>query len=138
MTVKASPDKHRARIVLGIISAAGALYIDKGANPDERAILQMALWTFLLFAFSIAELRESLKRRIQKYIAVGLGTLHILLMLAIRNVFPLQSSLLILVGLIPETSILVSLYARIGQSLDPTGPFGPTEEEQKRGVARWK
>jgi hypothetical protein len=139
MTIKTSPSKHPTRLVLGLISAVGAIYIDKGAQPDERAFLQMALWTFFLFAISIAELRESLKRRIQKYIAAGLGALHILFLFLIRDMFPLQSSLFILAGLLPEALVLVFLYIRIGQSLDLTGPFGLTEEGQKSGVKRlWK
>jgi hypothetical protein len=86
--------------------------------------------TLILFAFSIYELRGSLKRKMQRRIAVGLAVLHILFLFVIRGLFPLDSSLLILVGFLLEGLVFVFLYARIGQSLDPTGPFGPTQEEK--------
>ena len=79
----------------------------------------------------IHELRQSLKRKTQRRIAVGLATLHILFLFVVRGLFPLDSSLFILVGFLPEGLVFVFLYARIGQSLDPTGPFGPIEEEKR-------
>jgi hypothetical protein len=131
MSKTTRPSTHLFRTFLAVVFAVVAIYIDKLAPPDARAYLQMALWTLTLVAFSIFELRQSLKRKMPRRIAIGLAALHILFLFVIRRLFPLDSSLLILVGLLPEELVFVFLYARIGQSLDPTGPFGPTEEEKR-------
>lgn len=128
--------KHALRIVIGGVAGLGAIYIDNAAAQIERPLLQMALWTFILFAYSITELQSSIRRRAQFYIALALCGLHFLFLVLMRNIFPFQNSLFIFAGALPEGLVLVSLYARVGQALDPTGPFGLTEKEQRDGAAR--
>lgn len=128
--------KHALRITIGVLGGLGAIYIDNVAAKSDRAMIQMALWTFVLFAYSIVELRQSLRRTVQMYIALALAGLHFLFLVVIRNMFPFQNSLFIVPWLLIEGLVLVFLYARIGQSLDPTGPFGLTEEERRKRAAR--
>lgn len=54
--------KHALRITIGVLGGLGAIYIDNVAAKSDRAMIQMALWTFVLFAYSIVELRQSLRR----------------------------------------------------------------------------
>jgi len=130
------PSKRLMRLVFVVVFAVSALYTDNLANQAERSRLQIVIWTVILFANLVMELRESLRRPKQAYVGLGVGMLHFLVIYLIRNLFPLQTSLLILVWLLPESVVLVFIYGRIGQSMDPTGPFGLTDEERRNRDAR--
>ena len=139
MTISRNSKKHITRLSIGAIAAAIALYGSICTHEYETAIFQMVSWTFFVFAVLATELRRSLKSRTQGYIALGIGVLHLLFLYLVRSMFPLQSFLTALVYMVPETAVLGFLYARIGQSLDPAGPFGLTEEDRKRrDLPRWK
>ena len=135
-SVDAKIGKRGIRILIGGVAGLGALYIDKVAQQSNRAFLQMALWSLVLLALFFAQFRESLKRPIQGYIAFALALVHVLFLVLIRRLFPFDTSLGMLIGLLPESIILTFLYARLGQALDPNGPFGLTEEERRQRLLR--
>lgn len=131
-----APNKRLTRLVLFALAGICCLYIDHAANKTDISRLQIAVWTSLLFAYSASELRDSLRRPKQARIALGIALLHLVFIYLIRNQFPLQTSLQILVYLCPEAVALVFLYGRIGQSLDPEGPFGLTHAERRERALR--
>ena len=101
----------------------------------------MVLWTVLLFAFMLSQIHKSLKRPIQLLIAIAIVALHLCLLTIFKGSFPLSNMIVGFVGMAVEGVILIFLYARIGQSLDPKGPFGMTEVERdarKLKRAEWR
>lgn len=132
-------NKHIARIIIGVVTGLIAIYADKIAPVSNKATLQMIAWTFALVAFMLTEFRYSLNRRVQKYIILGIIAIHFVLLYVIRNIFPFQNFLEILLYLMLEITFFGFVYFRLGQSLDPAGPFGMREEERnRRAGSRWK
>jgi succinate-acetate transporter protein len=141
--MKASSRKRRTRLFLAVLWAAVAIYADNYTKGTEKAHIQMFLWTYIVFALLIIEFRETLKRRAQLNIGLTLLFLHFVLLYLVRGELPKSSSLTILFYALVEGVVVAVLYIRIGQSLDPIGPFGPkridkrlAEREEKRRL-RW-
>jgi hypothetical protein len=122
--------KSRLLVVLIVVGGIFGIIVDNGLEGEKRALAQMVLWTVLLFAFVLIQIGKSLKRPIQLLIAVALLGMHVCLLVLFRNSFPLSNMIVGFVGMAVEAVILIFLYARIGQSLDPKGPFGMTEAER--------
>ncbi len=115
--------------ILGGMGGIAGLIIDNGLEDQPRALAQMILWTALLIAFLFIQLHESLRRPIQLLIAAVLTGIHVCLLIFFKSHFPLRNMIIGVVGMVIEGIIFVFLYARIGQSLDPKGPFGMTDRE---------
>ena len=128
--MKASRGKHAYRFLAAVSFAVIAIYADNYTKGSEKAIIQVFLWTLLVFAFLIGEFKDSLKRRRQFNIGLGLFFLHFVLVYFVRSALPESSSLTILLYALVEGVVVAFLYLRIGQSLDPTGPFGPKRIDQ--------
>jgi hypothetical protein len=118
-------------VALIVIGGIAGLIIDNGLEGQPRALAQMILWTTLLLAFLLIQLHESLRRPIQLLIATALTGIHACLLILFRSHFPLRNMIIGFVGIAIEGIIFVFLYARIGQWLDPKGPFGMTDAERE-------
>jgi hypothetical protein len=121
--------KRRLLLLLGVIAGLSALIIDNGLSGGKLALAQMILWTVIVFAFVALEVAKSLLRPRQLCVALALVTLHVICVLKFRHFFPLDNMLVGFIGIALEAVILIFLYARIGQSIDPQGPFGLSEAE---------
>ncbi|HZY62721.1 MAG TPA: hypothetical protein VFE38_09360 [Edaphobacter sp.] len=121
--------KHHIFLLLGAIGGVAALILNNGLAGHRLAIAQMILWTVLVFAFATIQVHKSLLRPRQLCVALALIGLHIFALVRARRYFPLNNMIVGFVGIAVEAIILTFLYARIGQSVDPKGPFGLTEAE---------
>jgi len=120
--------KRHIVLLLGVIGGLAALAIDDVLKGHQLAIAQMIFWTLLLFAFVTIQVHKSLGRPRQLCVALVLISVHIIVLMRLRNYFPLHDLTVSFIG-IPVAVILIFLYARVGQSVDPQGPFGLTEAE---------
>lgn len=121
--------KHHSLLLLGAIGGLVALILNNGLSGDRLAFVQMTLWTVLVFAFVAIQVHKSLGRPRQLFVALAVIGLHIIGLMRLRNCFPLDNIIVGFVGIGIEAVILVFVYARIGQSVDPRGPYGLTEAE---------
>jgi hypothetical protein len=129
--MKASSHKRIIRLVFALLWAVIAIYADNYTRGSEKAHIQMFLWTYIIFVPSITEFRESAKRKVQRNIGLTLFLLHFVLLYFVRSSLPKSSSLMILLYALVEGVILAFFYIRLGQSLDPNGPFGPNRIDKK-------
>jgi hypothetical protein len=123
---------HLQRIALGIFCAAVGLYCDNAAPQQQRPLIQAILWSFTVFALLVVELRRTLLRKRQVYIGLVLVTAHFYFLSFQWKRLPFESSFSILLLALLESILIGLIYIRLGQSLDPEGPFGLTEEEKAR------
>jgi hypothetical protein len=91
--------------------------------------------TIALFALFILEQYQYLKRPRLRYIAGAFAVLHIALLYQLRTDFPFSNTLVILFLLVIEGLAVLLLYTRLGQEIDPHGPFGLTETERRERTA---
>jgi hypothetical protein len=136
MTTNSSQPNHFARIVVGVVVGVVALYCDLFSGEAQRPVLQAALWTFFVFAVFAVELRKSLRRGFQQLVALTLAICHVVFLWSIRGVFPLKNSLFVIAYALTEFVVFLIIYLVAGQVLDPSGPFGLTEEDRKRQELR--
>jgi hypothetical protein len=120
------------RIVLGILGAILALYCDQLAPQPQRPLIQAILWTFLVFAILIVELRNTLRRPRQLSIGLVLVAGHFYLLHFAWKSLPFRSSLSVMLLALLESVLIGLIYIRAGQSLDPEGPLGLSEEERRQ------
>lgn len=78
------------------------------------------------------ELRRTLLRYRQALIGLALLIVHFYVMYVERDIFPLESGFLFILGMLFEAFVLTVVYVRLGQSIDPQGPFGMTEAEKRK------
>ena len=121
---------HLQRWVLGTILAAFALYCDKASLGESRGNYQQALWTLMVVGGFLVELRRTLRTR-PALLTLCLLSLHFFVMYLKRDAFPFHSSLFVISGALLELVVLVIVYVRVCQSIDPQGPFGLTEAEKQ-------
>lgn len=121
--------KQHIFLLLGVIGGLAALILDNVLAGHQLAIAQMILWTVLVFAFITIQVHKSLKRPRQLCVALALISVHIIVLMRLRKHFPVDNMIVGFVGIAVEAIVLIFLYARIGQSIDPQGPFGLTEVE---------
>jgi hypothetical protein len=119
------------RILWAVIVGLAALYCDKRAPAADRAMIQGMLWTVAVFSLLFVELRKTLLRPRQLLVAVLLMAVHSYAIYASWRVFPFDSSFTIIICIVIEAFIVGLVYIRLCQSIDPDGPFGPTEAEKK-------
>lgn len=93
------------------------------------AFAQMALCSFLVFGIVGVQANKSLYRPRQVGIALALLAMHFAALTGLRKYFPLTNMFIGFAGVGIESVILMFLYVRIGQSVDPEGPYGLTDEE---------
>jgi hypothetical protein len=122
---------HLQRWVLGAILAVFALYCDKASLGDSRGDYQQALWSLLVVGGFLVELRRTLRRARPALLALCLLSLHFFVMYLKRDAFPFHSSLFVIFWALVELVVLVIVYIRACQSIDPKGPFGLTEAEKQ-------
>jgi hypothetical protein len=121
--------KRFLRLSLGSVSGLAALLIEKCLTGNKLAFAQMTLWTVLVFGFMAIQFDASLLRPRQFYVALSLVVLHIVALIRLADRFPLNNMVAGLIWIGVEIVILGLLYIRIGQAVDPEGPFGPSDAE---------
>lgn len=120
------------RWILGGAIAALALYCDNASLGSSRSYYQEALWTLILVGAFLVELRKTLSRIRAACLASLLLCLHFYFIYLKQDAFPFHSSLFVILCASIEFAILVILYLRLCQAIDPDGPFGLTEAEKVR------
>src|SRR5258708_6153924 len=127
--MKTEQVKRGLIFALIVIGGIAGLFFDNGFEDQPRGFGPMLLWVTLPLAFFPFQLDDSLRRPIQLIIATALTGIHVCLLILFRSHFPLRNMIIGFVGMAIEATIFVFLYARIGQWLDPKGPFGMTDAE---------
>ncbi len=140
--------KDRRLLLMGCAAGLSGFAADKCLSGAKLGVAQMALCTLLVFGSLGIVVGNSLARPRQAGVALGLMALHFLLLLKLAVWFPLPNMIIGISGAALETLVVILLYARIGQFVDPKGPYGLTSQEidrkrllQKRlngdGERRW-
>jgi hypothetical protein len=130
---------HLQRWTLGLLAAMLALYCDNASLGNSRGHYQEALWNLVLVGEFLVELRPTLRRTRASLLALSLFGIHCLIMYLKRDAFPFDSSLELMLCALVECVILMFVYLRLCQSIDPEGPFGLTiaeKEARKNRVVR--
>lgn len=121
--------KHHLFLLLGAIGGLVALLINNFFIGDRLAFAQMTLWTVLVFGVVGIQVNKSLWRPRQLSVALALVGLHFIGLFGLANRFPLNNMIVGFIGVGIEIVILIFLYVRIGQTVDPKGPYGLTDAE---------
>jgi hypothetical protein len=119
------------RIAWAIALVALIVYSDSAPSVPKQILRQQFVWTTGVIGIFLIQLRRTLLRFRQAMIGLLLLVIHLFGMYIERALFPFKSGLTIIVGIAAETMILTLVYLRLGQTVDPEGPFGPTPEEKK-------
>jgi hypothetical protein len=132
-------NKHIPRLSLGAFFAIVGIYADNRTTGAEKSLIQMSTLTIIFFAFFVFEQHDNLKRSNLRDIALTIGVLHLALLYELRSNFPLSNTLALIPPLLIESLVVILLYTRLGQALDPEGPFGLTEAERRERTTqrRW-
>jgi hypothetical protein len=131
-----SSGTHLQRWVFGLFAALLAFYCDKASLGNSRGHYQEILWSLVLVGEFLIELRPTLRRTKAALLAMSLFGLHCLVMFLERDAFPLDSSLVLIFCALGEFMILMIVYVRLCQSIDPQGPFGLTNAERESRKSR--
>jgi hypothetical protein len=126
-----SSGTHLQRWIFGLFAAIFALYCDKASLGNSRGHYQEVLWNLVLVGEFLIELRPTLRRTRAAFLALSLFGFHGLVMYLKRDAFPLDSSLILIFCALVECVILMFVYLRLCQSIDPEGPFGLTSAEKE-------
>jgi hypothetical protein len=116
-------------LLLGSIVGLTGLLIDNRLVGGRLAFAQMTLYTVLVFGVVGIQAGKSLWRPRQLCVAFLLIAIHFIVLGRFADWFPLTNMIVGFVGAGTEITILIILYVRIGQSVDPKGPYGLTEAE---------
>jgi hypothetical protein len=79
---------------------------------------------------------KSLLRPRQLFVALVLMVVHIIGLIRFADRFPLDNMIIGFGGMGIEVVALIILYVRIGQSVDPKGPYGLTPAEIRERVIK--
>lgn len=121
--------RHRFFLSIGAVAGLAALIINNYLAGERLAFAQMILWTVLVFALVAIQVKNSLWRPRQLCVALALMVLHVVVLTRFADQFPLNNMIVGFVGMGVEVVVLIFLYIRIGQSVDPKGPYGLTDAE---------
>lgn len=124
--------KNGSFLLLGSVVGVAGLLIDNSLNGSKLALAQMILYTVLVFGVIGIQVGNSLLRPRQLCVALVLMTMHFILLGRLVKSFPLTNMLVGFGAAGSEILILILLYVRIGQSVDPKGPYGLTDAEIQR------
>jgi hypothetical protein len=126
--IKAFIKNHHTVLPAAVIAIALMLF-DIFLTGNRLARAQMVLLTLFVFSLVAKEVRRSLLRPRQFCIALVLVILHIAGLMKLSDYFPLENVIAGFVAAGAEAIVLFFLYGRIGQALDPKGPYGLTDDE---------
>lgn len=121
--------KRNLLLSLGAICGVTATLINNYFADNRLAFAQMVLWTVLVFGIVTIQAGKSLWRPRQLCVALALLFFHIIGLMKFADRFPLDNMIVGFGGMGVEVAVLILLYARIGQSVDPKGPYGLTDAE---------
>lgn len=120
-----------SRLIVGSMLAGFALYCDHASLGNSRSMYQEMLWNLtLVFAF-LVELRITLRRVKPALLAFALFCAHCIVLYSKRDIFPFNSSLTVILAASLEGVVLLVVYLRLCQAIDPEGPFGMTSAEKE-------
>jgi hypothetical protein len=131
-----APTKRLLNWVMVAFLSLAIPFIENRFPGDQLAFAQMALWTVFVFAFMAIQVFQSLWRPRQLCVALSLVLLHFIGLKVFADHFPLSNLLVALVGAGIETVFLVAIYVRVGQSIDPKGPYGLTDAEIRERIVK--
>jgi hypothetical protein len=126
--IKAFIKDHHTVLPAAVIAIA-LMLCDIFLTGNRLARTQMVLITIFVFSGIAKEVRRSLLRPRQFCIALVLVIVHIAGLIKLSNYFPLDNVIAGFVTAAAEGIVLLFLYARIGQAIDPKGPYGLTDDE---------
>jgi hypothetical protein len=126
--IKAFIKDHHTGLPAGVIAIA-LMLLDTFLTGNRLARAQMVLLTLFVFSLVAKEVRRSLLRPRQFCIALVLVILHIVALVKLSDYFPLENVIAGFVVAGAEAIVLFFLYGRIGQAIDPKGPYGLTDDE---------
>ena len=124
--------KHRWLLLLACAVGLGSFTADQFLIGAKLGFVQMLLCTILVFGIVGIIAGKSLARPRQAGVAVALMAFHLFLLLRLATWFPLPNMVIGISGAAFESLILIFLFARLGQTIDPEGPYGLTAAEIKR------
>jgi hypothetical protein len=127
---------HLQRLVFGLLLAGFAVYCDNATLGNSRRYYQEALWNFALVLAFLIELRPTLRRKRAVLLALALFCSHCVVMYFKRDIFPFSSSLIVFLAALLEFVVLMIVYLRLCQAIDPEGPFGLTPAEKEARETR--
>ncbi|WP_419805679.1 hypothetical protein [Terriglobus sp.] len=118
--------KRQQRLLLACIGGLGGLLVDNCLVGSRLAFGQMMLCTVLVFGIVGIQAGKTLLRPRQAGVALALIVLHFLMLVRYAAWFPFTNMIVGILGAGAEAIVLIFLYARIGQAVDPKGPYGLT------------
>lgn len=126
--------KRQQRLMLACIVGLGGFVVDNCLVGSRLAFGQMMLCTVFVFGIVGIQAGKTLLSPRQAGVALALMVLHFLMLVRYAAWFPITNMIVGIVGAAIEAIVLMFLYARIGQAVDPKGPYGLTaaEIEKKR------
>jgi hypothetical protein len=116
-----------AGAVLGVLLLMADRFQDSGAQAGVQMIVCV-----LAYGFLCLEMSHTLNRRIPQLIMASLFPVHLAAIYLVRKHFPFNSGLTVIFGLFAELTVMVFLYLRLCQDLDPSGPFGMKASDRQR------
>jgi hypothetical protein len=126
--IRAFLKNHYTVLPAGVIAIA-LMLCDIFLTGDRLARTQMVLITLFVFSLVAKEVRKSLLRPRQFCIALVLVILHVAGLMKLSDYFPLDNVIAAFLIAGVEAVVLFFLYGRIGQAIDPKGPYGLTDDE---------
>jgi glucose uptake protein GlcU len=129
--VNVSSGRRLERLLFGLLLAGVLVLSSRGSSERAKGLIQMVLWTFGVFVQFSVELNESLKKARPFLVALLLLAVHLVVIYSFRDSFPFHSGLTVIFGILAETLLVIVIYIRVCQSLDPRGPFGMTAAERE-------
>jgi hypothetical protein len=106
-----------------------ALILNNRFSGSQLAVAQMIVWSVFALGLAAVQVHKTLRRNRQLGVGLAIVGLHSIGLFELRHLFPISSILIVIIGSGIESAILIALYARVGQSIDPKGPFGLSEAE---------
>lgn len=126
--IRAFLKNHYTVLPAGLIAIALVL-CDIFLTGDRLARTQMVLITLFVFSLVAKEVKKSLLRPRHFCIALVLVILHVAGLIKLADYFPLDNVIAGFLVAGVEAVVLFFLYGRIGQAIDPKGPYGLTDDE---------
>jgi hypothetical protein len=121
--------KDHYTVLPAAVTAIALMLFDIFLTGNRLARAQMVLLTLFVFSLVAKEVRRSLLRPRQFCIALVLVILHIAGLMKLSDYFPLENVIAGFVVAAAEAIVLFFLYGRIGQAIDPKGPYGLTDDD---------
>lgn len=118
-------------VCAGIVTGILLIIADQFRGSEAQASIQISVCV-LLYGLFCAGMSHTLNRKIPRLIMASLFLVHLVGIFLVRTQFPLGSELTLLSGVSAELMVMVFVYVRLCQGLDPSGPFGMRNTDRER------